>query len=68
MKNKYQIPNLQHLVDLVAEQLDNKEQGKALYTSLDMRYAYGQVPPEEETAKHCNIQIIGGKATGTYRL
>ena len=59
VKDKYQMPNLEHLVDLVAEQLDNKEQEKALYTSLDMRYAYGQVPLEEETAKHCNFQIIG---------
>ena len=66
VKDKYQMPNLEHLVDLVAEQLDNKE--KALYTSLDMRYAYGQVPLEEGTAKHCNFQIIGGKATGTYRF
>ena len=62
------MPNLEHLVDLVAEQLDNKENGRALYTSLDMRYAYGQVPLDEETSKHCNFQIIGGKATGTYRF
>ena len=68
VKDKYQMPNLEHLVDLVAEQLDNKEQGKAFYTSLDMRYAYGQVPLDEETAKHRNFQIIGGKATGTYRF
>ena len=68
VKDKYQMPNLEHLVDLVAQQLDNKEQEKALYTSLHMRYAYGQVPLEEETAKHCNFQIIGGKAIGTYRF
>ena len=68
VKDKYQMPNLEHLVDLVAEQLDNKENGEALYTSLDMRYAYGQVPLDEETSKHCNFQIIGGKATGTYRF
>ena len=68
VKDKYQMPNLEHLVDLVAEQLDNKEQEKALDTSLDLRYAYGQVPLEKETAKHCNFQIIGGKATGTYRF
>ena len=36
VKDKYQMPNLEHLVDLVAEQLNNKEQGKAFYTSLDM--------------------------------
>ena len=63
VKDKYQMPNLEHLVDLVAEQHDRKEQEKALYTSLEMRYA----SLEEETAKHCNFQIIGGKATGTYR-
>ena len=68
VKDKNQMPNLEQLVDLVAEQLDNKEQGKALYTSLEMRYAYEQEPLEEETAKHCNFQIIGGKTTGTYRF
>ena len=26
------------------------------------------MPLDEETAKHCNFQIIGGKATGTYRF
>ena len=61
VKEKYQMPNVETLVDLVAEQLDNKEQGKALYTSLDLRYAYGKVPLNEGTAKHCNFQIIGGK-------
>ena len=67
VKDQNQMSNLKHLVGLVAEQLDNKEQGKALYTSLNMRYAYGQVLGEE-TAKHCNFQIVGGKATGTYRF
>ena len=35
-KDKHQMPSLEHLVDPVAEQLDSEEQGKALYTSLDM--------------------------------
>ena len=68
VKDKYQMPNLEHLVALVTEQLDNKEHENALHTSLDMRYAYGRVPLAEETAKHCNFQIIGGNATGTYRF
>ena len=65
VKDKYQMPNLEHLVDMVAEQLDTENEGIAWYTSLDMQYAYGQVPLNKETAKHCNFQIIGGKATGT---
>ena len=55
VEDKHQIPNLEHLVDLVAEQLNNKEQRRALYTSLGMRYAYGKVPLDEETAKHSNF-------------
>ena len=68
IKDKYQMPNLEQLVDMVAEQLDNSASGQAWYTSLDMRYAYGQIPLDEETARHCNFQIVGGKATGTYRF
>ena len=33
-----------------------------------MKSAYGQVPLDECTAKHCNFQIIGGKSTGTHRF
>ena len=43
VKDNYQMPNLGHLVDMFAEQLKNQNTGQAWYTSLDMRYAYGQV-------------------------
>ena len=66
VKDKYRKPILEHLVDMVADQLDNQNGGKAWYTSLDMRYAYGQVPIDKETARHCDFQINGGKATGMY--
>ena len=66
-KDKYQMPNLENLLDMVAEKLDN-ENGEALYSSVDMTYAYGQVPLRPLTAKQCNFQIIGGESTGTYRF
>ena len=62
------MPNVEHLIDIVAEQIDNQDGEKPWYTSSDMRYAYGQVPLDKETAKHCNFQRIAGKATGTYRF
>ena len=46
------MPNLEHQVDMVAEQLDTENRGIAWHTSLDMQYAYGQVPLDKETAKH----------------
>ena len=66
-KDKYQMPNLDNLLGMVAEKLDN-ENGEAWYSSVDKTYAYGQVPLHPLTAKHCNFQIIGGESTGTYRF
>ena len=42
---------------MIAEILD-KEEGEAWYSSVDMTYAYGQVPLHELTKKHCNFQIV----------
>ena len=52
---------------MVAETIDGKK-GQVFYSSVDMKDAYGQIPLEASTAKHCNFQIIGGKSTGTYRF
>ena len=63
-KDKYEMPNLEYempkleiLLDMVAEKLD-VESGEAWFSSLDMTYAYGQVPLHLLTAKHCNCRII----------
>ena len=53
---------------MVDEQLDMENERIAWYTSFDMQYACGQVPLDKETAKHCNFQMVEGKATGTYRF
>ena len=66
-KDKYRMPNLDNLIDLIAEELE-KNEGEAWYSSVDMTYAYGQVPLHELTKKHCNFQIVGRKSTGTYRF
>ena len=50
-KDKYQMPNLENLMDMVAEKIDGKE-GQVFYSSVDMKYAYGQIPLDESTAKH----------------
>ena len=66
-KDKYQMPNLENLMDMIAEKINGKE-GEVWYSSVDMKYAYGQVPLDESTAKHSKFQTIGGKSTGTYRF
>ena len=58
-KDKYQMTHLDSLIDIIAEQLNEKE-GEAWYSSVDMTYAYGRIPLHELTKKHCNFQIVGG--------
>ena len=65
-KDKYQLTNLDNLMDQVAEIINSTDEGEVRFTSLDLRYAYGQLELHPETAQHCNFQIIGGRATGTY--
>ena len=66
-KDKYQMPNLDNLIDMIAEKLDKKE-GEAWYSSVDITYAYGQIPLNDLTKRRCNFQSVGGKSTGTYRF
>ena len=54
--------NVDSLIDLIAEKLE------AWHLSVDMTYAYGQIPLQELTKRHCNFQIVWGKSTGTYRF
>ena len=68
IKDKYPMPNLENLMDMIAEQVGTEKTGKTYFTSLDLTYAYGQVELSSDTSKHCNFQIIGGEATGVYRF
>ena len=61
------MPILDNLMDMIAEHVDQGP-GETFFTTLDMTYAYGQVELSEETSRHCNFQIIGGKVTGIYRF
>ena len=67
IKDKYPMPNLDNLMDMIAEQAGGGE-GTTYFTTLDMKYAYGQVELSPETSRHCNFQILGGAATGVYRF
>ena len=66
-KDKYPMPNLDNLMDMIAEHVEQGP-GKTFFTTLDMTYAYGQEELSEATPRQCNFQIIGGAATGIYRF
>ena len=41
-KNKFQIPNRIELLDSAAQIIASKSEGKILFTSLDLKYAFSQ--------------------------
>ena len=67
-KNKYQMPNGDELLDGVSQIVTANTVGMLYFTVLDLKYAYKQIKLNAETAKHCNFNIVGGQATGTYRF
>ena len=68
-KNKYQMPNIDMLIDTISQHLTNTQNGQqAYFTTLDLKYAYCQLKLHHDTSKHCNFNIICGESTGTYRF
>ena len=65
-KNKYQIQNIDCLMDNFAHSiLESSHESEVFFSTIDLRYAYSHLPLDEATAKHCRFNTIGGQATGT---
>ena len=63
-KKKYQMPNINLLLDNIAQVVKSDKSNQTLFTTLDLRYAYSQIPLDKTTREHCNFSLIGGSATG----
>ena len=67
-KNKYQMPNIDSLIQTISQTLSTAPQETAYFTTLDLQYAYSQLKLHSDTARHCNFNTVSGDMTGTYRL
>ena len=69
-KNKYQMQSIDHLTDSLAMQIasNKNNEGPWWFSKIDLKYTYSQIPLDDSIAEHCNFNIPGGKATGTYRF
>ena len=68
--DKYQMFKMEQLMDLWAEQLDEKRfrLGEASITSLDKQCSYVQIPDGRKTAEQCIFQKTGSQATGMFHI
>ena len=67
-ENKYQMPNVDEIIDGVSQIVTENKESTLYFTVLDLQYAYSQLKLAADTAKQCDFNIVGGKATGTYRF
>ena len=67
-KNKYQMPNINSLIQTILQTLSTAPQEPAYFTTLDLQYAYNQLNLHSDTARHCNFNLVSGDMTGTYRF
>ena len=57
---KYQMPNVDELLDGVSQIVTANTAGTLYFMVLDLKYAYSQIRLNAETAKQCNFNIVGG--------
>ena len=67
-KNKYQMPNIDSLIQTISQTLSTVPKETAYFTTLDLMYAYSQLKLHSDTARDCNFNIVSGDMTGTYRF
>ena len=67
-KNKYQMPNIDTLIESKSQQISAPaSQNITYFSTIDLKYAYSQLNLDTNTANHCNFNIFSGDMTGTYR-
>ncbi len=68
VRKTMQMPILADLLDQISMKI-SEGRGKPLFIStIDLKYAFGQIKLHRNTAKHCVAAIVGGRATGHYRF
>ena len=62
------MPNLLELLDSAAQIITSDQVGDVWFTSLDLKYAFSQIPLSDEVSPQCSFNKVCGEQTGTYRL
>ena len=67
-ENKYQMPNIDSLIQTISQTLSTSPQETAYFTTHVLQYVYFQLNLPSDTARHCNLNLVSGDMTGTYRF
>ena len=56
-KNKYKMPNIDLLLDNIAHIVKSDKKKQTLFSKLDLRYAYSQIPLDQKTREPADSAI-----------
>ena len=62
------MPNIDLLLDNNVQVVKSDRSKQTLFLTLDLPYAYSQIPLDKMTREQCNFSLIDGNATGTYQI
>ena len=62
------MPNIEELMDAVGQTIGEKKSVEIFFSTMDLTYAYGQPPLNQDSSVHCKFSLVGGCSTGTYRF
>ena len=60
--------NLFELIANVAVTISGHDERNIWFSSVDLKYAYSQIPLSKKASNQCNFNIVGGEVTGSYRF
>ena len=61
--------NIDCLMDNIVQTItQSSDEGQLLFSKIDLRYAYSQLPLDKDTTKQGNFNKIADQATETYRF
>ena len=66
IKNKYQMSNIDKLLDGASQIFTKHYQGELYFSVLDVKNANSQLDFAQETSIQAHFNIVGGNATGTH--
>ena len=64
IRKRMQMPSLDDLQNRISIKITKNRKAKFWASTIDLKYAFGQVKLAKNTSKHCVIAIAGDKATG----
>ena len=67
-ENKYQMPNIEKLMDGISQIIAERKDEEVFSTTLDLTYAYGIIALEEKTSERCNVSLVEEKSKGNYHF